>query len=191
MSAAEEKQILRRRIREKFPGDAIRIEESREICKNLMRWPVFLEAGTVAMFMPLKWEADIAPLVHAALSGGKRVLLPLVQGRNMSFRLIGSVDELAPGAAFGILEPPVHAPRIDPAEADLMLVPLDAADRDGWRLGKGGGYYDRALLESRPRVTCGAVLSHQWVPHVPRDMWDCCLDWLCDAHGLCRCPAEI
>lgn len=54
---------------------------------------------------------------------------------------------------------------------DLLLVPLEAIDSTGMRLGKGGGFYDR-MLEAVSPVSLGMVMSWQWVQQVPADPWD-------------------
>ena len=77
---------------------------------------------------------------------------------------------------FGIEEPDVSAVATDP---DVILVPLLAVDSDGYRLGQGGGYYDRtlaALRARRPIVAIGCAWDVQIVDRLPRDAWDEPLD---------------
>ncbi|MBR6029863.1 MAG: 5-formyltetrahydrofolate cyclo-ligase [Clostridia bacterium] len=183
MGKAEEKRALRQRVRRSLIGEALRVRESQAICERLMAWPVYQNADTVAAFVPLPWEADVKLLLADALWQGKRLLLPRVAEGEMHFHIVSSLEELKPGT-FGIPEPEADAPSVSAAEAQLILVPLDAADRQGFRLGKGGGYYDRLLAECPALVTCAAVLSSQWVEQVPADPWDLPVSWLCDARGL-------
>ena len=188
---AEEKRALRRQVRQRFPGDESRRGQSEAICAHLLQWDAFLRAGTIALYTPLAWEADLTPLLEAALAGGKRVCLPLIEGKTeISLRRVTGLNELRPDPSYGISEPPKDSPRILPRDTDLIMVPLDAADPEGYRLGKGGGFYDRLLASDRHGLTCGAVLTHQWVQAVPRDSWDQPLDWLCSPAGLI-CPGRI
>lgn len=82
-------------------------------------------------------------LAHPVRGRRLRVAVPRVQGRNMDFYEITSMEELEPGYQ-GILEPGKTCPRVEAAEG-LMLLPGLAFDRDRNRVGYGGGYYDRYL----------------------------------------------
>ena len=177
-----QKQALRRLVRSRFPGMAQRDAESRLLCEGIAALPRWQAARTVAAYMPLPWEADITSLMLAALAAGKTLILPRVQGGALRFHRADSLDSLMPGA-WGIPEPAAEAPEADPALADLMLVPLEAADGLGRRLGKGGGFYDRLLRASRPRWTLGCALSWQMVDRVPAGPLDEPLDEVFCAAG--------
>ena len=130
-------------------------------------------------------EADIRPVLRAALAAGKTLLLPRTGADlRLTFGRVVDLADLTPDA-FGIPAPPVTAPVPDPAETDLMLLPLCAADRAGHRLGHGGGCYDRYLAEHPVRaLRLGVALGHQLLPEVPADPWDRPLD-------ACATPAGI
>lgn len=84
---------------------------------------------------------------------------------------------------WGIREPADDAPAIDP---DLLLVPLLAFDRQGRRLGYGGGYYDRTLARLRrlkPVIAIGLAFASQEVPEVPASPHDEPLDWVLTENG--------
>lgn len=178
-----EKRALRAAVRARFPGPGPRDRESLLICAHVLSWPVYHRARTVAGYMPLPWEADAMPILTDALASGKTLLLPRVEGeRLMTLRRVDSLDRLAANR-WGLLEPPEDAPVAPAGAAELLLAPLEAVDRQGARLGKGGGYYD-ALLEQRTGLTLGLALSWQRVERVPREPWDKPLDAVADTDGI-------
>ncbi len=124
-------------------------------------------AGTavVAGYVPTEEEPGHGRL-PAALPG--RVLLPVVpaQGRALSWAAYDG--RLAPGR-FGLQEPPgERLPATALADADVVVVPALAVAPDGARLGRGGGYYDRALAHARPdAVLVAVVFDEELLPAVP------------------------
>lgn len=130
-------------------------------------------AGTVLAFAALPDEPDTAPLLRRALAEGKRLLLPRVAGPGrMEWVEITALPQLRPGS-YHIPEPPAELPAVGPEAfaAPLALIPCLAAGRDGTRLGRGGGYYDRFLAHYKGDrlLLCPAALV--W-PAVPADAWD-------------------
>lgn len=156
--------------------------ESRALCAKLMEWLVYRHAQCLAAYMPLPYEADITPVLRRALAEGKRLLLPAVEGREMRFYDVADLNALAAGT-YGVREPGQDAREASLKEAELVLVPLEAVDGCGRRLGKGGGYYDRAL-RGRGGFALGVALSHQVVERVPTADWDERLDGWVDPMGI-------
>ena len=74
-----------------------------------------------------------------------------------------------------------------PESIELIIVPLEATDAAGHRLGKGGGYYDRYLPRTKA-VKIAAVLRHQRIEYVPHDPHDVPLPYLVDADGIHPIP---
>ena len=181
--SSTDKRALRQAVRASYGGAEARSRESALICDHVSMWQVYREAAVVVGYAPLPWEADITPLLADALSAGKTLLLPRMEGeRRMTLRRISRMDELLINR-WHVPEPPEGA-EIVPVEAvDLLLVPLEAVDAEGMRLGKGGGYYD-ALLAGARTFTLGAALSWQRVERVPREPWDQPLRALVDAEGI-------
>ena len=127
----------------------------RGMAQALFSLPQWQSAGAVLAFAAMPDEPDTAEILRRALADGKRLLLPRVRSKTeMDWVEIPALRLLRPGA-FGIQEPPADLPAADPAgyAAALALVPCLAASRDGVRLGRGGGYYDRCLAQ----LDCCAV----------------------------------
>ena len=136
-------------------------ERARQVADHLMASPEVRRAATVAAYVGVGSEPGTGPLLDALRGAGKRVLLPLLQPDNdLDWAVYDSPADLRP-AGRGLLEP--VGPPLGPeaiATADVVLVPGLAVGRDGIRLGRGGGSYDRALGRV-PVGTFVCVLLHQ------------------------------
>ena len=134
-------------------------------------------------------EVNVDNLIVDAIHRGKVVGIPRVAGRRLVFH---RVDELGDYelSRFGIREPSPSAPEIELNKGDhvLVIVPGLAFDRARYRLGRGGGYYDRfiSLLDSKgvPRHLLGVCFHEQVIPAVPRDDWDRPVDRLVTDQGV-------
>jgi 5-formyltetrahydrofolate cyclo-ligase len=84
------------------------------------------------------------------------------------------------------LEPLPNSPTLQPVEVDLILVPAVACDYQGYRLGYGGGYYDRLLSspEWASKPTIGVLFDFAYLPQLPTDTWDIQLHGVCTETGL-------
>jgi 5-formyltetrahydrofolate cyclo-ligase len=114
--------------------------------------------------------------------------MPMMQGKGkpLLFRAWAPGDAMDSGV-WGIAEPKPDKPAVDP---DILLIPLLAFDAAGWRLGYGGGYYDRTLhvLRSRKRIVAiGIAFDQQRVDAVPHLDYDERLDWVLTPSGPIRC----
>ena len=144
-----------------------------DMAEALFSLPQWQRAGAVLAFAAMPDEPDAAEILRRALADGKRLLLPRVRSKTeMDWVEIPALCLLRPGA-FGIQEPPADLPAADPAEyaAALALVPCLAASRDGVRLGRGGGYYDRFLAHYKGAglLLCPEALL---LDELPCDDWD-------------------
>ena len=138
-----------------------------------------LPSGPVSGFMPIRSEIDPMPLLECLRKSGRRTALPIVGKRDapLLFRLWVPGDEMNLGP-YGIQEPKCTAVQVCPC---LLLVPMLAFDRNGFRLGYGGGYYDRTLSELRAKkkiVAVGVAYSKQEVDVIPATDFDQRLDWI-------------
>jgi 5-formyltetrahydrofolate cyclo-ligase len=135
----------------------------------------------------MKDELDIRPLLFELFNEGCQLALPVVIGKGepLVFRAWRPGDPLEQGV-FRTLHP---LPSREVIEPDVLIVPLLACDEAGWRLGYGGGFYDRTLRELRQRRKVRAIgvafdeqLLAEEVPHGPEDER---LDWLLTDRRVC------
>jgi 5-formyltetrahydrofolate cyclo-ligase len=158
-----------------------RLRAAHAIGAQIGSLPSFASAGTVLLTLAFRSEWDTLPLVRAALASGKLVAVPRVDDAKRMLELHALTDptgDVVPGYR-GIPEPRPDAPAVAPERVDWVLVPGVAFDRDGRRLGYGGGYYDRLLPRLRsgvPRVA--GAYDMQIVDRVPSAPHDVGVDAL-------------
>jgi 5-formyltetrahydrofolate cyclo-ligase len=142
----------------------------------------------VSAFAAIGDEIDPAPLALRLRAEGFRICLPVMQGkaRPLLFRSWDAGDPMAE-RMWGIREPLPSAPEVDP---DVILAPLLAFDRAGYRLGYGAGFFDRTLVaarERKPIIAIGLAYDEQEVDAVPHLDYDQRLDWVLTPSGPLRC----
>ena len=179
MTQALEKKNLREAFaarRRALSPDAV-AASGRAVCDRLRRLPEWGAARTVLLYMPVHNEIDVRPLLDDLFARGARALLPRCRPGEpgiMDLACPLHPEHLVPGA-YGILEPdPVACPSEHDACADLIVVPGLAFDRRGYRLGFGGGYYDRLLSRQtgQTALTVGAAYAFQVLEALPTEPWD-------------------
>ncbi len=167
-----DKVSIRRMMKRQREGMDASLREflSHRIEEKVACRPEYCEARRVAFYYPWRGEVNLLGLAGRAVEGGKEILFPRVIGAELVFCPVSHLRELVPGYK-GIPEP--ISPPIPIEEVDLFLVPGVAFDWDGYRLGMGGGYYDRALEKTGPhQVAFGVAYNFQLVDSLPRDWWD-------------------
>src|ERR1700722_15262625 len=147
------------------------------LCDNFLRHIELPAKGIVAGYCARGSEMDPAPLMDGLRAKGYATALPVVTGKNMplEFRLYKPGDELIPG----VMNIPRPGDTVSPADPDIFLVPFLAFDRRRYRLGYGGGYYDRTLAAWRARkpiLAVGIGFACQEVAEVPIGPSDVRLD---------------
>jgi 5-formyltetrahydrofolate cyclo-ligase len=147
----------------------------------------FPKATVVAGYWPIGTELDVRhTLSHLDLIGfGCALPVVVAKGEPLVFRTWTPQTPME-RSGLGILAPAATVPEVDP---DVLLVPLLAFDRAGYRLGYGAGFYDRTLerLRRSKRVTAiGIGFAGQEVGSVPRDRYDQPLDWLVNENFVLR-----
>lgn len=178
-AVAEQKSALRRRVRADIARLSANEREaaSKLACARLQNETVWRQARTVLLYAPLPDELDVRPLWRAALAADKVVTLLCFDSRQENYvarRILDPVLEVLPGR-FGILEPRENCPQVPLNRLDFVLVPGVAFGLDGFRVGRGQGYYDRLLVSVCGRK-CGAAFDEQIVNHVPAEPHDVRLD---------------
>lgn len=156
-------------------------EKSHELCTQLQTSPLFHQAKTILAYLSFRQEPDLSPLFTDCHNWG----FPRCIDRSLSWHLWQPGDALQPGT-FGILEPYPEAPILKPSDIDLILVPAVACDQKGYRLGYGGGFYDRMLSSPEwvSKPTIGIVFELAYLAQLPIDSWDKPLQGVCTENGF-------
>jgi len=153
-------------IRDALPADA-RKAAAEVIAAR--KFPLAITPGIILSgFMPLKSEINPLPLMQRLAEAGARLALPVIAGRGKPL-IMRAWEFGAPldRGQWGIREPKPDAPEVEP---DILLVPLLAFDRAGYRLGYGAGYYDMTIHRLRglkPVIAVGIAFAAQEVPKIP------------------------
>lgn len=146
------------------------------------------QPATIAGYWPIKSELNPRPLLERLQTLGLTIALPVAvrPGEALVFRRWSMSVEPPPGA-HGVPAPPDRAATLAP---DLVLAPLLAFDRKGWRLGSGLGYYDRTLAKLRglapTPIAVGIAFAGQEVQEVAHDAFDQRLDWVVTEREIIR-----
>lgn len=177
-SLKDEKKVLRAQCTAIRNGisPAEKQEADKRIARLFTSLSSYRFASLVLLYSPIKSEIDVRPIMYAALDAGKRLALPLCEKEPgiMTFRLIDDPDMLVPGS-YGVMEPPADAPvcgtELIRAKDAILAVPALAFDKKGFRLGYGGGYYDRFLAEFGG-VSAGLVYRRLLFDRLPKGFYD-------------------
>lgn len=131
-------------------------------------------AQTIYGYLPYNQEVRTVPMLEQAIRDGKRVAVPKVYGEEMRFIYMDDLTQVDEGYA-GIPEPVADGPVADDKTA-LVLMPGLAFDREGRRIGYGGGFYDRFLADEPEHPTVALCYEFQMVDRVPTEEFDMRVD---------------
>lgn len=170
--------VLRRAVGpadRRLAGEAIAGHILRQIARRrVRRWAIYADLAD---------EVPMRPLFEAI----RRVsipLLPRIEGSRLEFFSVRSWSDLRPGA-YGVLEPTRGAGAVRVIPGDAVVLPGLAFDRSGHRLGRGGGFYDRAFAGARAQpLLIGAGYAFQLLPQVPHGTGDRRVDVVATDRGL-------
>jgi 5-formyltetrahydrofolate cyclo-ligase len=178
---AKEKDALRKKFTalRHAMTEAERIEKSEAIHRKVTATDQFRESSVIALYSPIRHEVDTEAIFHEARRLGKTTAYPLTKRGQKALRFfcVDEPDRLIPGT-YGIKEPDAHsAPEVAVHELDMILVPAVLLDVDGFRIGYGGGYYDRLLSDPSVRAyTTAIAYDFQVVRRLPRSDHDVPVD---------------
>lgn len=167
------KRKLRKELRQKHAelDNTYIMESDRGIFENLKKLPEFLSAKVIFTYFSIENEADTHEIIKLALEMGKTVTVPVCHGEGiMDAVIIKSLADLKPGA-YNIPEPSKDAERVSPEIIEFAVIPALSFDMKGYRVGQGGGYYDRFLL-NRNFFAAGIIRSVFFTDELPIESHD-------------------
>lgn len=173
ISTAESKAALRRDIRARLSAmdEQARLAEDAALFDAFLSLPQVQKARTLFLFYGVGAEPHTAPLIDRLIALGKTVALPrMLPGHLMDVLVYDPARPLVQNK-FGLWEPDEACPALTPEQIDLVLVPALCYDRHNYRLGMGGGYYDRWLEHYRGTTVglCRSALLADRLPAEPHD----------------------
>jgi 5-formyltetrahydrofolate cyclo-ligase len=167
-------------IRESLSAD-FRRNASLQICQHIRHWGKFQEAGVIFTYMPMNEEVDLLPLI--AEFPQKKWVIPRIQPHSRMILHPYDPEKLI-RHRFGMLEPDPSLPKVPPGQVDLVLAPGLAYDRQGWRLGYGGGFYDNFLADVPGLAALGVTYSALLMDDLPHNSHDIPVQALVTEKGI-------
>ena len=121
-----------------------KIAMDRALTERFLNHPVYQEAKAIATYLSFTHEFQTQGLIDQALKDGKKVLIPKTYSKGRMEFVVYDPQQLKK-TSFGLLEPQGDLEVVDASQIDLIHVPGLAFTKEGYRIGYGGGYYDRYL----------------------------------------------
>jgi len=191
-----EKRVLREDYiekRKKAIDPEARIADA-AIASHVFGADFYCDANSIFIYISVGMEVDTLPIILRAFEDGKMVCVPRTK-KNRVMEAVPIEDELLQQAqtewlrSFGIPEPPYDIPAIDASSLDLTIVPSVALDRWGYRLGYGGGFYDRFIATARKQKkypVFAAVQRTAFIRNdaIPREPYDMTVDFIITENGI-------
>jgi len=186
----QEKSFLRQHLREKRRAlaPAAKSEAAAAIAGLAGTLPGWDGAQHIALYWPNDGELDPRLLANRCRNEQRHLYLPtLCEDNRLLFRRWDANTRLLPNR-FGIPEPASCSPQRNAAEINVIFIPLVGWRRDGYRLGMGGGFYDRTLAGLTGPLLVGLGFGCQEISHgTAAEPWDVALDYVLTEAGLiCR-----
>ncbi|KXB69555.1 5-formyltetrahydrofolate cyclo-ligase [Peptoniphilus sp. DNF00840] len=173
----------KKELRKKYTKVRAEVEDKdlkdKLIRKNLRELDLYKKARSVFVFISYRSEVDTKGIIDDILADGKKLLVPLVKGSEMIAVEVKGIDDLEPNK-MGILEPKDGE---EVTEVDLTLTPGLAFDKAGYRLGYGGGYYDK-FFSKVDTIRMGIGYYDQFVESLVHEDYDKPLQYLLTDRGL-------
>ena len=173
----------KKELRKKYTKVRADVEDKegkdRLIRENLRQLDIYKKAKSVFVFISYKSEVDTRGIIEDILANGKKLLVPLVKGSEMIAVEVKGIDDLEPNK-MGILEPKSGD---EVTDVDLTITPGLAFDKNGFRLGYGGGYYDKFFAKV-DTIRMGIGYFDQYVESIVHEDYDKALEYLLTEEGL-------
>ena len=147
---------------------------SARLAEKFFETDAYKNARSIYAYLPYNQEIRTWSIVKRAFEDGKQVAVPKCYGEIMKFLWIEDLDHIAPGA-FNIPEPIADEPEAND-ESALILMPGLAFDREGHRLGYGGGFYDRYLAEHHEHTLVALCYDFQLFDYIETEAHDIPVD---------------
>ena len=161
------KASIRKSVLKKMKG--LELENKRKadqaLIQRLRSLPAYQAASVIATYLSFPHEVDTSFLIDAAQEDGKQVVIPKTYPKGCMEFVAYDPQNLKP-TAFGLLEPEDATQAVDQSKIDLIHVPGVAFQKDGYRIGYGGGYYDRYLADF-DGATVSTIYACQEVDFAP------------------------
>ena len=167
----------------------VRSGRDEKICRNILSSAVYRFADILLMYYPVRGEVNVLPVAQTAVAAGKRVAYPScnAEDHSMVFYFVASEEEDMEEGAFGLREPrtslPTFCPEKEGKENVLCIVPGVVYDKRGYRIGYGGGYYDRFFGKFRPN-SIGVIYEDFILREIPHGRFDISVDVVISERGL-------
>lgn len=187
--------MLKNEIRNKYKkirnqlSAVIVAKKSDEIIKTVLESQEYAKAQKLFMFVNTGNEVVTTPLISQAINSGKKVAVPKMSDKKgvMEFIEITTIEELSPNK-YSILEPEYNAKRVLEAdEKTIIIVPALAVDKKGYRVGYGGGYYDRYMAKYKTLANIAVAFDVQLIEEAPHEEFDVAVDIIITESGRIEC----
>jgi len=169
-------------------------DKSNTIFKQLNETEFYNKANNVMLYVSFGSEVMTKPIIDDLLSKGKRVFIPVTVPKTKALivsELKNYEDDLVVGH-FGVLEPKEEALRpVEPNILDLVIVPGVAFDKSGYRIGYGGGYYDRFIPRLREETTTVSLaFDMQLIDKIPTSQYDMAVEYIITEDQFIKCKED-
>jgi len=172
-------------------SSSVQASKSAKMSDRLMQLEEYRQANTIHAFISFGSEIDTRLIIENAWANNKQVVCPVTDTKNkcLTHHQVFGWNDFTTGYA-GILEPKAGCPEIELAKLELILIPGMAFDAFGFRMGYGGGYYDRFLPQTNA-VCIAPAFESQIIERVPHCMHDQQIDLLVSDKRVIRCNTSV
>ena len=171
----DEKARLRTALAEKLSKIDNAGERSSQITREVLQNPYVRKAVEICVYSSFKSEVETREIILGLLGSAKQVYLPVVRDDEIKLIRITGIEELKPGY-MGIPEPVYDEKKMgSPRLVEVFILPGLGFTRQGVRLGRGGGHYDR-LLSGLAAHKIGLAYKEQLLEHIPMEVHDIPMD---------------